>query len=56
MKEVKLSILVVGLLLSLTVSAQSFDYYKVIALQGDSDAQFNLGVSYAIGMGVEKNL
>lgn len=37
-------------------SRTAFSYFVSLALQGDPDAQFNVGLCYSDGNGVEKNL
>ena len=36
-------------------SKRAFEYHTLAANQGDTDAQFNLGVMYANGDGIELN-
>ena len=51
----ELLIVAVGLLLSLSLSAQTIDELKTRAANGDAEAQFNLGVFYENGYGVTKD-
>ena len=51
----KLLIVAVGLLLPLSLSAQTIDELKTRAANGDADAQNNLGLRYYNGEGVTKD-
>ena len=48
-------VVMIGLLLPLSLSAQTIDELKTRAANGDADAQFNLGKRYYKGEGVTKD-
>ena len=50
-----LAVAIIALFVPTNASAQSADDYRVKAEQGVAEAQFNLGVCYYFGYGIDQN-